>query len=204
MRKSTIVLDFLKFAVANKIVFGRTVLAQMSALTVFVNPDVPYTEGTAIINKLEGFYMASRTGDHEQVALMHQAETEFNDYFRKMANYVNRTADGNDAIILSSGFHLAKQPVPSDRPEFTVEAGDALGSILLKRKAADGAYSYVWQYYVGSEAPADDIWLLAGSTTQTSYLITGLTPGTKVWFRVAVVTPAGMQPFTAPISKFIS
>jgi len=147
--------------------------------------------------------MLSRSGDHEQMALMHQAEAEFDDFFRKEGYYVDRVADGDEAIILSSGYHLAKQPVPTERPEFTAEAGDTPGSIWLKRKAFVGASSYVWQYYVGAEAPTEDKWLFASSTTQASFEMTGLETTSKVWFRVAAVTKDGMQPFTDPIMKVV-
>ena len=42
MKKKTIVLDFLKFSVPNKMEFERTVLSQMSVLPLFANPDVAY------------------------------------------------------------------------------------------------------------------------------------------------------------------
>jgi hypothetical protein len=204
MRKNTIVLDFLRFSISSKITFGRTVLSRMSLLALFANPDVAYATGTAIIDKMEGYYMSSRGGDHQQTALMHQAEAEFNDFFRKLGYNVDRVADGDEAIILSTGFHLAKQPAPAERPEFTAEAGDVPGSNLLKRKAFPGGSSYVWQHYIGAEAPTEDKWLFAGSSTQASFLMSGLPLGEKVWFRVAAVTKDGMQPFTDPISRFIS
>lgn len=100
--------------------------------------------------------MSSRGGDHEQIALMHQAEAEFDDFFRRLAKNVNRVADGDDAIILSTGFHLSKQPAPTERPEFTAEYGDEKGSIRLKRKAFEGASAYIWQYYVGPDMPTED------------------------------------------------
>lgn len=203
MRKNTVVLDFLKFSIPNKIAFGRTVLSKMSVIALFANPDVAFTVATAAINKLETYYMSSRGGDHEQIALMHQAENEVDDLFRKLAYYVDRVADGDEAIILSAGFHLAKQPIPSEKPEFTVEAGGAPGIMLLKRKAVADASSYVWEYYVGAEVPTEEKWLFAGSSTKASYEMKGLNSGDKVWFRVAAVTKEGMQPFTDPITKVV-
>ena len=203
MKKNTVVLDFLRFSVPNKIAFGRTALSKMSVLALFANPDVAYATVTTIVNKLETYYMSSRGGDHEQMALMHQAEEEFDNAFRKLAYYVDRVADGDEAIILSAGFHLAKQPTPAERPEFTVEAGDIPGSIFMKRKAVAGASSYVWEYYVGAEVPTEEKWLFAGSTTQASYEMKGLNSGDKVWFRVAAVTKDGMQPFTDAIMKVV-
>jgi len=179
MRKNTVVLDFLKFSVPNKIVFARTVVSKMSSLALFTNPDVAYQIVTEIANRLEGYYMSSRGGDHEQIALMHQVEEELDNALRELGLNVNRVAKGD-------------------------EAGDTPASVWLKRKAVTGASSYVWQYFIGSELPADDKWLFAGSTTQASFLISELPLGTKVWFRVAAVTSAGMQPFTDSIYRYIS
>ena len=203
MKKNTVVLDFIRFTIPNKIVFGRTAISKMMAIQLFMNPDVMYPALTESVNKLETLYMSSRSGDHQQVALMHQAEVEFDELFRKLGNYVDRMADGDEAVILSAGFHLAKQPSPSEKSEFSVEAGDVPGTMVLKRKALAGASAYVWQYYVGTAAPAEGDWLFASSTTQTSYVMKGLTPGTKVWFRVAGVTKDGLQPFTDAIMKVV-
>jgi len=135
--------------------------------------------------------------------LMHQAEVEFDDIFRKLGYNVDRIADGDEAIILSSGFHLAKQPTPAEKAEFTVEAGDNTGSMWLIRKAVAGASAYIWQFYVGAETPTEELWVFGGSSTQASFQLSGLTSATKVWFRVAAVTKDGMQPFTDAIMKVI-
>lgn len=203
MKKNTVVLDFMKFSVPDKIVFGRTVITKMSPIALFAIPDVAYATVTAILNKLEGYYISSRSGDHEQNALMHQEEEQFNGAFRKLGYNVDRVADGDESIILSAGFHLAKQPIPSEKPEFSVEAGEVPGTILLHRKAVAGAAAYLWQYCVGTEVPDDDKWLLAGCTTQVSFEMKGLTSATKALFRVAAIAPAGMQPFTDAIMKVV-
>ena len=202
MKKYTVVLDFLRFSIPNKIAFGRTVLSKMVQTSLFAEPDL-YATLSEIVNKLEGFYVSSRGGNHEQIALMHQTEEEFDDAFRKLANNVERMADGDEAIILSTGFHLSKQPVPADIPEFSVEAGNTPGTILLKRKAVVGAMSYVWQHYIGSQSPVEESWLFGGSSTKASYEMKDFTSATKGWFRVAAVTKAGMQPFTDAIMKVV-
>lgn len=203
MRKNTVVLDFLKFSVPNKIFFSRSVVSKMSLLNLFATPDVAYRAVLEISSRLESYYMSSRSGDHEQIALMHQVEEELDNALRDLGLNVNRVAKGDEAIILSTGFHLAKQPAPSEKPEFTVETGTVPGSIKLKRKAVEGASSYVWQYYIGTDTPSENEWLFGSSTTQASYEMTGLPSVTKGWFRVAAVNPAGMQPFTDAIMKVI-
>lgn len=203
MKKEAVVLDFLRFSVPNKIAFGRTVVSKMSLIALFANPVVVYAVLTAIIDKLEGFYMSSRGGDHEQIALMYQAEKEFYEAFRKLGNQVDQVANGDAAIILSTGFHLAKQPGPSEKPDFLGEAGNVPGTIMLHRKSVAAATSYVWFYNVGADMPAEDKWLFGSCTTQTTFEMKGLIPSNKVWFRVAAVTPAGMQPYSEPVMKVV-
>ena len=203
MKRNKVVLNFQRFSVAEKIVFGRAVLSMMSNLGIFAEPDVAYAVLTELINRFEGHYEASRGGDHEQVALMHKDEEEFDKQFRKLAGFVDRKADGDDAIILSSGFHLNKQPASSDLPEFTVTMGDNPGCVWLKRKRQAGAASYVWQYSPNQEVPVGDNWLFGGSSTQASFQLTGLTSVSKYWFRGAAVTKEGLQPFCQPIQQIV-
>jgi len=66
------------------------------------------------------------------------------------------------------------------------------------------ATAYVWQYYVGAEVPAEEQWLFGGCSTQASFEMTGLTRGSRVWFRVAAVTREGMQTFTQPVMKIVA
>lgn len=203
MKKEAVVLDFLRFSVPGKIAFGRTVVSKMSLIPLFASPVVTYAVLKAIIDKLEGFYMSSRGGDHEQIALMYQAEKEFDEAFRKLGNQVEQVANGDPAIILSTGFHLAKQPAHFEKPDFSVEAGDVPGTIMLRRKSVAAAASYVWFYNVGADMPTEDKWLFASCTTQTTFEMKGLIPSNKVWFRVAAVTPAGMQPYSEPVMKVV-
>ncbi|MEI6060850.1 MAG: fibronectin type III domain-containing protein [Bacteroidota bacterium] len=203
MKKNKVVFDFQRFSVAEKIAFGRTVVSMMSDLDIFKEPDVAYAVLTELINRLEGHYMASRGGDHEQVALMHKDEDEFNNLFRKLAGFVDRKADGDEAIIISSGFHLNKQPVSAELPEFVASMGDNPGSVWLKRKKLEGAASYIWQYSASEAVPADGGWLFGGASTQTNYQITGLPSVTRHWFRVAAVTREGIQPYSEPVQQIV-
>ena len=175
----------------------------MSALPVFAQPDIPYADVSARINQLESSFIASRSGDHEQIALMHQSEDDFDHSLRTPGNYVDRVANNDEAIILSAGFHLSKQPAPSEKPEFSVQYGETSGSIWLVCKRVQGAKSYVWQYAPDVEAPHESDWKFGSASTQVKYLLTGLTPASKVWFRVAAVTSDGLQTYSKPIQKVV-
>lgn len=203
MRKDKVVFDFRRIPVSNKITFGRFVISRMSSSDLFVKPDVTYAEALSTVNKLEEYYLSSRDGSHTQIALMHHTKEEYDEVFRKLAKYVDRKANGDAAIILSSGFNLVKQPKPREKTELRIEKNNVSGTVKLRRPAVNKATAYVWQYYIGTEFPVEEQWLFGGCSTQASFEMKGFTPGTKIWFRVAAVTRDGMQAFTKPVTWMI-
>ncbi|HZK69706.1 MAG TPA: hypothetical protein VFC36_08965 [Paludibacter sp.] len=203
MRKDKVVFDYRRISVPKKIAFGRFVITKMRAKELFADPYVTYEEVVSTVDKLEKYYLSSRDGSHTQIALMHQMKEEYDKVFRKLGEYVDRKADGDAGIILSSGFNLVKQPKPRVKIELRIERGDIPGTVKLKRAAVDKATAYVWQYSIGGEAPTETSWIFGGCSAQATFEISGLTPQTKLWFRGAAVTREGMQAFTNPIMKVV-
>ena len=69
--------------------------------------------------------------------------------------------------------------------------------------AYDKGVTYVWQMYKGKLPDNDSDWVQIGITTQTSFEINNLDIATKYYFRVAAVTPDGLQDFCAPVMKVV-
>ena len=204
MKKDRIVLDFIKLSVAQKSEFGKNVSNKMRNNPKFKTPDVTMEELEAKNTLLETRSIAALNGGKEAKALLHQAEDEWDDLMRKVAGYVNRIADGDDTVILSAGFNLAKQPTPSVRPEFSVELGEKSGTVSLRRQAVEGARSYIWQYCIGNTPSSNDSdWVTAQVTSKASVELTGLTPLSKCWFRCAAVTFNGTGAYTNPIMQVV-
>lgn len=203
MRKVRLVLDFIKLSIAEKIEFGRNVEGKVKENPKFSTLNVPLSEIKATNDLLEARSVASMSGGKEETFLLHQAEAEWDDLMRKVARDVERIADGDGAVMLNAGFNLAKQPNPGQRPEFSVELGDKPGTIWLRHISVSGAKSYVWQFYIGNLPEHESDWTIAQITTRASVLLEGLTPMSKYWFRVAVVTPQGTSAFSDPIMQVV-
>jgi hypothetical protein len=202
MKKDKVVLDFIKIPVAQKVEFTRGVISKVKNNPKFTDPDVKVEDLEAKADLLEARSVAALSGGKEATALMHQTEDELDDLMRKMAKYVDRVGDGDNTIILSSGFNLAKQPSPAVRPVFSVELGEKSGTVTIRRQAVDGARSYIWQYCTGETPAANDAdWNTAKVTSKASVEISGLTPLTKYWFRSAVVTASDTSAFTSPVMQ---
>jgi hypothetical protein len=203
MKKVKVVLDFIKLSVAEEIAFFRSVISKLTGNETFPTPDVPLTDAKKAVDDLESSFIAAKDGSHTAVSLMHDNKEAAEVFFRSLAAYVDRNAAGDETKILSSGFHVSKQPVPAVRPEFSVELGEKSGSVLLRRQKVEGAHSYIWQSCKSENPGIESDWSTAMVTTQVSTEITGLTPLTKYWFRVAAVTIDGTGAFCDPIMQVV-
>ena len=203
MKKDRIVLDFKKLSGTEKVSKGRSLESEMRGNAKFQNPDVTMDQLKEATDLLENSIVAAATGGKEETVLMHQAEDAWDNLVGLLARYVERIANGDGAIMLNAGFNLAKQPIPAQRSEFTVELGPISGSVLLRRMTAIGVKSFVWQYCKDPIPERDSDWTIAEVTTQASVEIKGLTPMTKYWFRVAVVTKDGTSAFCTPIMQVV-
>jgi len=203
MKKVSVVFDFLRLTIPAKIAKGRNVCTEMTQNPTFPTPDIAMNSMKEVNDLLETRYLAAQNGGKEETALMHQAEVIWDDMMRKQARYVDRIADGDEAIIISSGFSTSKQPIPAQRPELSAEPGQKSGSVLLRRQAVKGAKAYVWQYCVNSIPEDEDAWKIAQVSGKASVEISDLLPVTKYWFRVAAVMAQETAAYNSPIMHVV-
>ena len=117
-----------------KIEFAKNSVTKMTGNTNFATPDVALSLITTATNTLETKYNLAIGGGKQQTADMHQARKALDDLLHKEGLYVERIANGNETIILSSGYNASKQPAPAKRPAFSVENGEHEGEMFLKHK----------------------------------------------------------------------
>lgn len=204
MRKVHVVFDFVQLSIAEKVARGRNVYVEMIKNPTFPTPDVPLEVLKGDTDLLETRYLNALNGGKENTVLMRQAEAVWDDNMRKMARYVERIADGDSSIVLSAGFNLAKQPIPAQRSEFSVAAGNTSGSVLLRRQAVPGAKSYIWQFCVNALPETEEGWKIAEVTSKASVELIDLTPVTRYWFRVASVSSQGTSAYNDPIMHVVT
>jgi hypothetical protein len=116
--------------------------------------------------------------------------------------YVQNTSGGDKAKIESAGMGtrlpgspVGLLPAPTD---LQVSDGGTEGKLNLKWKANPKATSYKIEMATGN-TPAE--WDDLDTTTRAAYAVSGLTSGTKYWFRVAAVSSAGTGGWSDPACK---
>jgi len=112
-------------------------------------------------------------------------------------SYVDLTAAGDEAKILTSNFPVREAPLPiGELPapvDFLATMGDMSGEIDLVWSRVHGAKSYVVQH---SPYATPRAWSQATIVTGSKATITDCTPGELCVFRVAAVGAAGQGPWS--------
>ncbi|HBB96845.1 MAG TPA: hypothetical protein DC054_15815 [Blastocatellia bacterium] len=119
------------------------------------------------------------------------------------SGYVESVAGNDETLISSAGMDTrapasaSTMPDPPSGLEATV--GDRDGEIDLSWDPVSSARSYVIQQ--SPDPPSATTWTHAGASTKSSTTITGLTPGTRYWFRVSAIGAIGQSGWSDPATK---
>ncbi len=203
MRRTKVVLDFMIYPVVDKVAFYRNISIQLADTSIFPNLPVPLATIKAIIDDFESAVLAAKDGAHSVIAMRNDKERITDDLFRELAGYVNKVANGDETIIIQSGFHASKQPVPYQKPELAIYDGTHSGSVLLKIKAIEGAVAYIWQYIQEATPNAESVWITLNTSTVGHFQIDHLIPGVTYSFRFASISSDGTSDFCTPVSKIV-
>ena len=115
-----------------------------------------------------------------QTGATHAAIKEVKHTLKVIGALVNYDANGDEAKLLTSGFSLKAYSPPSPK-SFKAILGKLSGQIDLLINSY-GAAAYFWQM---STDPIET-WTQVDLTTLSKTTISGLTPGSKLWFRVSI------------------
>ena len=203
MTRSKVLLDMMSFAPAPKVLAYENVISCLTANIDYTMPDVPLSELTLLLGNFKKSILDSADGSHVAKAQMHANEILVDNAYRNEAAYVQRLSGGNEAKILSSGFSVAKPHGPHHKAEFAALDGPNSGSLKLVCDTVEKAGSYEFQMYEGDDPEGELGWKTIGQSTAASFVITGLIPLKKYYFRFRAVTTQGVTDYCAPISKFV-
>ena len=199
---SRIKIGFYNKSVPYQIQKSRDIIQKMTGNTNFTNPDPKLEDIKTATNELEDAYTASLNNDKAKKALMRIKQKALLALIVQLADYVQTTSMGDEAIILSSGFEVRKTPAPLNVPEtpvkVLVKAATHEQQLEISWKAIKGAKSYVVEFSL----KADDFSDLKGGgiVTRARFKAINLLGGTKYWFRVMAVNAAGNSGWSEPAS----
>jgi len=199
-RRITIVREFPK-RVGEATAFARFVAMRMNANAYFPSPPVPLPMLLAAAQALEEAEAVARTR-MAGTASAHKAKLKvLHGLLDQLATYVVTIAQqrGTDAeaVLASSGFDQ-KRTAGQAKWVFSVEQGDRSGEMSVTTARAGRGATYDWQY------SSDGVhWLDWKRTGTASTVITGLTPGTRVSFRVRSFFRGVTGDWSDPITQIV-
>jgi hypothetical protein len=157
---------------------------------------------------LGGAYNAAQLAQHEAerlTAVQNAAELAWEEAFDALIDAAQASTKGDADKILSLGltpFEPGRAPAVGPMPtvaNLNATTGDFAGTVDLTWDKVPGARTYNIQL---TTTPNDDAsFKLVSASVRSSYTVTGLTSGTKYWFRVAAVGTAGPGPWSDPAEK---
>jgi hypothetical protein len=204
MRKLKVKYSFTRLSPGELVEFSRSSIQKMTGNPYFTNPEVPLTEIGQVTDELENNYKISRKGGGRAAAAHTQSSRQaLIKLHRKQANYINNIADGDEFIILSSGYEPTKVPAPAIHPVFNAINGSSPGQVILLRQAVKGATAYLWQFFKGTIPTDEKLWVFAGASSQAKCVIENLDSLNNYWFRVAPVLRKGDLIWSEPIMETV-
>ncbi len=203
MKKVVVVLKLAKMPIPQKVAKARFIVTSMTGNASFTTPSPTLAVITTNINTLEAAYITASGGGVDDTASMHSKEFLLELSLKSLAAYVEGIANANpitaEAVVLSSGMEL-KSPSVHQSKEFNVKPTGDPGEVKLSTKYVDRS-SYIWQ--MTTDPAAESGWATIGQATQASLIKTGLTSGSRYYFRVATVGKEGLEPWSNTVNTIV-
>jgi len=204
MTRKRVIINFAHLSVELLIELAWFIISKMTGNVYFTTPDPTLASITALVKDLETKNTLAQEGGRQAHSDMLDARDALLAALRSLGLYVEKIADGNETILISSGFPLTKDHLPKRRDNFWAKRGPNAGDILVGCVAYPKAKAYVWQRFVGTNPPTDDnLWVWSGVSTQTKMGLTNLDSGSRVWLRYCAVTKNGMMEWSNPIDIIV-
>jgi hypothetical protein len=188
------------------IALGRKIRKALDNNPDFPNPQPPLATLTSAINDLETAVAdldKSKQETATKVSIKDDKQAAAVAVLRQTAAFVEAVGGDNESLILSAGMEVRSPASPSQPPsapgDLSTTEGDHEGEVDLHWNKIKGAKSYEIQR--SPDPPTSTSWAHAAVSAKSSATISGLTSGTRYWFRVAAITSAGQSGWSDPATK---
>ncbi|MBK9194833.1 MAG: hypothetical protein IPO17_07535 [Flavobacteriales bacterium] len=181
------------------VAYSQHIHDKMEGSVTFATPVPPQVAFQAGISALASANSAAENGGKAEIQARRIAERALRAMMRARCGYVQAASNGDEDLILLTGFGVRKRPAPIGplvRPsKLFARFTDVTGRIDLGWPAIHGADSY--QVFMSTTNNPYN-WVAVGNTTKARFEMDGLAKGTTVWMAVAAVGAAGTTSMSEP------
>lgn len=207
MDTARVVIDFSrgKYSDMGLVTKSNFVIEKMTGNPSFTTPVISLTSFRESVDRFIVLYNKALEGTKEDTVLKNSQREVIEFNLKQLGKYVQLTSEGDEAMILSSGFDVAKKPVPIGPLEqatgLKIKTGSNKGSVSLSCDIVDQASFYEFEYTAAPITP-ESIWQKQTSTKHRTE-ITGLTSGKQYAFRVAGAGADPLRSWSDEVITFI-
>lgn len=188
-------------------------VAKARHIAVSLTGNPKFTNSQAIVTQINAAADAAETGHADAQTARQISLTKTNiardlaealeGVLRQAAGYIESVAGDDESTILSAGVNI-RTPPPAHSTGHTIaptglsaSPGDHEGEIHLTWDRVENARSYAIER--SPDPLTATSWAHEAVSAKTSATISGLSSGTRYWFRVAAVTSAGQSGWSNPV-----
>jgi len=201
MKTLRVALNFNRLADGDLSAFTNNVINSMTATSTFSKPPVPLADVGKLLAAFEKAVAAAIDGGSAQTAAKNAAREALLAALRKLAAFVQMTADQDEALLRTSGFvpvsTTSRTPTKLSTPAIVAVDNEGTTKLSVRLKPVANARSYEIKALNGATMPAASV-----ISTQARRIIIGnLTPGTTYTLQARAIGGAdGYSEWSDPVS----
>lgn len=201
MTKTKLITSFSRYNDADLEQKAELIVDSMTGNAHFADPVPALADIQAATTAFDMAIIKAKEGGKTEQLLRTFKREELIALLDRLALYVQLEADGNEAVLSSSGFSLSRTRNTVGaltKPQgFTVLA-ENVGKIKLHLKAMRGAKSYLFEYRKSGE----EVWNVM-VYTKTTLVLTELESGKLYEFRVVAVGSSDQRIYSDVLSSYV-
>lgn len=200
----TVVLGLSKLTTGEKTQLGRRVSKDLNGNPFFPNPQPTPAEITTAVEAVENAQTMAAGGSKEAMLQLQTQVKQLETILSQAAKYVEFVSNGDESKIISAGMEVKAKATPigpmSKPTDFKIGYTESAGEFACSIQPMKGAFSYIFQYTTTPEK--ENSWENGAISTKARAIVSGLSSGTKYFFRCAAIGSAGQGPWSDVIQRF--
>jgi len=204
MKNAKISLSFTKFTDAAFLTQGDHIFQNMTGNVYFPDPVPTLADIKIAIDAYSDALTNAKGLGTVPVAIKNQTREALEQLLFQLGMFVMFVANGNETILITSGYTLTKPREPSyitSLGNVTLENGVSSGQLISSVKAQKAIKSYLHQ--IAAELPTENTVWQSFACSRSKYVFTNLVPGKQYWIRLAAVASNGQTAYSTVASQFV-
>ena len=204
MRLQKICLSFRPFSDSDFQTKAIFILTSMTGNPSFSDPIPTLAEVQTAVGNYSSALSAAAGLGLINVAQKNKARRELEALLQQLGMYVMYVANGDAAILTSSGYTLTKMPEPSyisNPGNVTLKNGVTSGELVDSVPQVNAARVYFHE--ICDTAPTETTTWTRYQSSKARFVFTGLTPGKQYWVRVAAVGTGEQIAYSTVATQFV-